>query len=70
MQSNVNNNPRINQTETIPILTTISLKRDSLRYAYTVEFYLSRLIGTASHLDMHKIQIVGIFFEYRLQEEF
>ena len=66
MQTNVHNSPRINQTETIPILITISLKHDSLRYAYTVEFYLSRLIGTASHLDMQKIRIVGIFFEYRL----
>ena len=36
MQTNVRTNPRINQTETIPLLTVISLKRDSLRYAYTV----------------------------------
>jgi len=62
MQTNVRNNPRIYQTETIPMLSIISLKRDSLRYAYTVEFHLSRL----SYLDMQKIWIVGFFFEYRL----
>jgi hypothetical protein len=35
----------------------------------TVELYLSRLIGTASHRDMQKIRIIGFFFENRLHWE-
>jgi hypothetical protein len=31
--------------------------------AYTVETPLTGLIGTASHLDMQKIQIIGYLFE-------
>ena len=29
----------------------------------TVELHLSELIGTASHPDMQKIRIIGVFFE-------
>ena len=31
-----------------------------------VERHLSGLTGTAGHLDMHKIRIIGFFFENRL----
>jgi hypothetical protein len=54
MQTNVLNNPRINQTATIPTLRIISLKCDSLRYACTVELHLSRLTGTANYLEFRK----------------
>ena len=36
----------------------------------TVELHLSRLIGTASHLDMQEIRIIGIIFENRLHWQF
>jgi hypothetical protein len=36
----------------------------------TVDLHLSRLIGTASHLDMMKIRIIGFFFENRLNWQF
>jgi len=36
----------------------------------TVELHLSRLIGSASHSDMQKIQIIGFIFENRLQRQF
>ena len=36
----------------------------------TAEFHLSGLIGTASHLDMQKIRIIGLFFESRLRWQF
>jgi hypothetical protein len=32
----------------------------------TVELHLSGLIGTAIHLDMQKIRIIGFIFENRL----
>ena len=32
----------------------------------TVELHLSRLIGTASHTDIQKIQMIGFFFENSL----
>ena len=32
----------------------------------TVELQLSGLIGTASHPDMQKIRIIGLFFKNRL----
>jgi len=35
-------------------------------YENTVELNLYVLIGTASHPDMQKIQIIGFFFENRL----
>jgi len=34
--------------------------------AYTVEFHLSGLIGTAGHPDKQKIRIIGFFFENTL----
>ena len=37
---------------------------------YTVEFHLSRLIGTTIHPDMQKIRIIGFFFENRLRWQF
>ena len=36
----------------------------------TVEQHLSRLIRTASHLDMQSIRIIGIIFENRLDWQF
>jgi len=36
----------------------------------TVELHLSRLTGTASHLDKQKIRKVGFFFENRLHWQF
>jgi hypothetical protein len=38
----------------------------SYRQNNTVEPNLSGLIGTASHPDMQKIRIMGVFFENRL----
>jgi hypothetical protein len=35
-------------------------------YFNTVELHFSGLIGTSSHPDMHKIRIIGFFFENRL----
>jgi hypothetical protein len=32
----------------------------------TVELHLSGLIGTAGHLDVQKIRVIGFFFENRL----
>jgi hypothetical protein len=37
---------------------------------FTVELYLSGLIGTVSHPDMQKIQIIRFFFENRLHWQF
>jgi len=37
---------------------------------YTVELYLSGLIGTVSHPDMQKIRIIGFLFENRLHWQF
>ena len=39
-------------------------------YENTVELNLYVLIGTASHPDMQKIQIIGFFFENRLCWQF
>jgi len=36
----------------------------------TAELHLCRLIVMASHPDMQKIQIIGFFFENRLQWQF
>jgi len=36
----------------------------------TVEVHLSGLNGTAKHLDMHKIRIIGFFFENKLHWQF
>jgi len=36
----------------------------------TAELHLSRLIGMASHPEMHKIWIIGLFFENRLHSQF
>jgi hypothetical protein len=36
----------------------------------TVKLHLSRWTGMASHLDMQKIQIIGILFENRLHQQF
>jgi hypothetical protein len=36
----------------------------------TVKFHLSGLIGTANHPDMHKIRIIGFFFENGLHWQF
>jgi hypothetical protein len=36
----------------------------------TAELQLTRLIGMASHPDMKKIRITGVFFENRLQWHF
>jgi len=36
----------------------------------TVKLHLSGLIGTASHSDMQKIQIIGLFFENNLHWRF
>ena len=36
----------------------------------TVAPHLSRLIGTASRQVMHKIRIIGFFFENKLQWQF
>jgi len=36
----------------------------------TVELHLSGLIGTASHLDMQKIRIIGFIFQSRLHWQF
>jgi hypothetical protein len=41
---------------------SLSEKR-GVRFRITVEMRLSGLIGTASHRDMQKIQIIGFFFE-------
>jgi hypothetical protein len=38
-------------------------ERNTHDVASTAELQLSRLIGTASHPDMLKIRIIGIFFE-------
>jgi len=35
-----------------------------------VEFHFSGLIGTASHPDVQKIRIIGIYFENRLHWPF
>ena len=35
-----------------------------------VELHLFELIGTASHPDMQKLQIIGFFFENRLHWQF
>jgi len=35
-----------------------------------IEFHFSGLIGMASHLDIHIIQIIGFFFENRLHWQF
>jgi len=43
---------------------------ESLSQHTTLELRLSRLIGMASHLDIKKIQIIGFFFENRLQWQF
>jgi len=37
-----------------------------LHNTITAELHLSGLIGTANHLDMQKIQIIGFFFANRL----
>jgi len=37
---------------------------------YTVEIRLSELIWTASHSKLHKIRIIGFFFENRLHCQF
>jgi hypothetical protein len=36
----------------------------------TVELHLSRLIGMARHPHMHKIRIIGFFFENRIHWQF
>jgi len=41
-----------------------------LWHEYRVELHLSRLIGMVNHLDMHKIQIIGFFFENWLHWQF
>jgi len=41
-----------------------------LRDQNTVELHLSRLIGMVNHLDVQKIQIIGIVFENRLHWQF
>jgi hypothetical protein len=38
----------------------------SYNWQITVEIHLSGLIGTASSPDMHKIQVIGFFFENKL----
>jgi len=38
----------------------------SYNWQITVELHLSGLIGMASPPDMHKIQIIGFFFQNRL----
>ena len=39
-------------------------------YAYTVQLYLSGLIGTTSHSDIQKIRIIGFVFENKLYWQF
>jgi hypothetical protein len=41
-----------------------------LKSLYTAELHLSGLIGTASHPKMHKIRIIGFFFDNRLHWQF
>ena len=41
-----------------------------LQTCSTVELHLSVLIGTASHPDMQKIRIIGLFFENMLHWQF
>ena len=38
--------------------------------SYRVELHLSGLNGTASHMDMQKIRIIGFFFENKLHLQF
>jgi hypothetical protein len=39
-------------------------------YCITVELYLTELIGTTSHPDMHKIRIIEVFFLNTLHWQF
>jgi len=40
--------------------------QQNVKIKSTVELHLPVLTGTASHPDMHKIRIIGFFFENRL----
>jgi hypothetical protein len=46
------------------------LERACEKCRSTVVLHLSELIGTASHPDMQKLEIIGFFFENRLHWQF
>ena len=50
-------------------ISELSNKRVRNNRRSTVEFHLPGLLGTTSHPDMHKIRIIGFFFENRLHLE-
>ena len=54
----------------MPDLTLKTVYFARALYICTVKLLLSELIGTASHLDMQKIRIIGFFFENRLHWQF
>jgi len=61
---------RITRSGVMTVCLGLNITVLRLPFLFKVKFHLSGLIGTASHPDMQKILIVGLFCAYRLHWQF